>query len=78
MQALGAQPRQRREPGLARHVDVEHDHVGRPLGEQRVEPGRVLGLGDPVALQAQIVGEQRPEVGLVVDDEDPRAGHRAA
>ena len=67
------------EPILARHVDVEDQDVGRLGSQQRVELGAGAGAAHREAVRGQIVLQQQPEIGLVVDDDDAGgAGHAAA
>ena len=77
--AGAAQPFHDGKAVLARHVDVEDQDVGGSCGQQRVQfrAGAGTAHGEPVG--AQIVLQQQPEIGLVVDDDDAGgAGHAAS
>ena len=73
--AVGAQPAQQPEAVHAGHHHVEDDRV-RPDFAGLVQRGGAVGRGvDLETLELQTDREQLDDVGLVVDDEDPRFGH---
>jgi hypothetical protein len=72
--AVGAQPAQQPEPVHAGHHHVEDDGV-RADFTRLVKGGGPTGRGmDLESLELQAHREQFDDIGLVIDDEDPRLG----
>ncbi len=59
----------------ARHQHVDHQQVRPGLGEPPQRLVAVAGRLDLVAVGPELLGEDDEQVGVVVDDEDPRDGH---
>jgi hypothetical protein len=60
---------------FARQAEVEQHEVGGIGGHQRHQRMAGMQLADPIAVVAQVTGEQLGDVGFVVDDGDVRWGH---
>ena len=66
------------DPRDAGQHPVEHDDIGLVLLEQQKRLVAVLGLGDAEAFGLEVVGQDLPLGGLVLDHQDPGLirGHR--
>jgi hypothetical protein len=57
---------------LARQAQVQHNQIDRRLREDGRHLGTARGRADTQAVLGEILGEERADAGVVVDDEDVR------